>query len=55
MAENDIRAIKAMAMARLRAMVEEGKLSAADLIRILAMDEGEEAIGGDYEIRLVED
>jgi hypothetical protein len=55
MAGEDIREIKAMALARLRSLVEEGKLSAADLIRVLAMDEGEQEAGGDFEIRLVGD
>ncbi len=55
MAGEDIREIKAMALARLRALVAEGKLSAADLIRVLAMEEGEQEAGGDFEIRLVGD
>ncbi len=55
MAQEDIRQIKAMAMARLRELAEAGKLSAADLIRILNMAEEEEAAGGDFVIRLSEE
>ncbi len=54
MAGEDIRDIKEMALARLRALAEEGKLTAGDLIRILGMPEEREA-GGDFVIRLTED
>jgi len=55
MTGEEIREIKALAAARLRALAEEGKLSAGDLICILAMDEGEAEAGGDFEIRLADD
>ncbi|MDD2562540.1 MAG: hypothetical protein PHG11_09545 [Eubacteriales bacterium] len=55
MADKQISEIKALALHRLRQLAEEGKLSAADLLRVLAMPEGQEEVGGDFVIRLTED
>lgn len=55
MEDRIIREIKALALARLRELAEEGKLSAADLIRVLAMPEEEQEAGGDFIIRLREE
>ena len=55
MEDRIIREIKALALARLRELAQEGKLSAADLIRVLAMPEGEEEAGGDFIMRLREE
>jgi|GEM_PF-6212922 len=55
MEDRGIREIKALALARLKELAREGKLSAADLIRVLAMPEGEAEAGGDFIIRLREE
>lgn len=55
MAGKEIRETKALALERLRELAREGKLSAADLIRVLAMAEEDGEAGGDFVIRLTED
>ncbi len=42
-----------MALARLLSLLEEGKLSAADLLRVLAADIPQEPVAGDLVLHVV--